>query len=75
MPSSMKAGSSVRNIMTPIGGTPAGYSPPNENDAGSYIKDYKHVFQFAFLVDEKGVIHLTVGTTSNLSKVTGTPMN
>jgi hypothetical protein len=33
------------------------------------------VLQFAFLVDETGVVHVTTGTTPNLSRVTGTPMN
>jgi Domain of unknown function (DUF4157) len=73
---SMKPGSPTRNIRTPIGGTPAGYDPSGtEKSANQYSDEYDTVLQFAFLVDETGVIHVTVGTTSNLSRVTGTPMS
>lgn len=74
MPDGMKAGDPVRNIKTDIGANPAGFSPPDPNGASSYLKDFTAVLQFAFLVDEKGIIHVTVGTISNLSKVTGTAL-
>ncbi len=71
----MQPGSPTRNIRTLIGGTPAGYDPSGkERSANQYMDEYNSVLQFAFLVDETGVIHVTVGTTSNLSRVTGTPL-
>lgn len=73
-PSGMKVGDPTRNIKTDIDGSPAGYSPPDIDDASSYANDFRPVLQFAFLVDENGVIHVTFGTTSNLSRVTGTPL-
>jgi hypothetical protein len=73
---SMKPGSPTRNIRTLVGGSPAGYDPSGtEKSANQYADEYYTVLQFAFLVDETGVIHVTVGTTTNLSRVTGTPMN
>jgi hypothetical protein len=73
---SMKAGSPTRNIRTLIGGTPAGYDPSGiEKSANQYGDEYDTVLQFAFLVDETGCIHVTTGTTGNLSRVTGTPMD
>lgn len=73
---SMQPGSPTRNIRTPIGGSPAGYDPSGtEKSANQYADEYSTILQFAFLVDETGVIHVTVGTTFNLSRVTGTPMN
>jgi hypothetical protein len=72
----MKPGSPTRNIRTPIGGTPSGFDPSGtEANANQFRDDNTEILQFAFLVDETGVIHVTVGTTSNLSRVTGTPMN
>jgi hypothetical protein len=72
---SMKPGSPIRNIMTPIGGTPGGFDPSGvEKDANQFRDSYLEILQFAFLVDETGVIHVTTGTTMNLSRVTGTPM-
>ena len=72
----LKLGSPTRNILTPIGGTPAGYDPSNtEKSATQYNDEYDDVLQFAFLVDKAGVIHVTVGTTKNLSRVTGTPLD
>lgn len=73
---SMNAGSPTRNIRTLIGGTPAGYDPSGkETSANQYTDEYAVVLQFAFLVNETGVIHVTTGTTSNLSRVTGTAMD
>jgi hypothetical protein len=68
-------GSPIRNILTPIGGTPAGYDPSGtEKSASQYGEMYDDILQFAFLVDEKGVIHVTLGSRPNLSRVTGTPV-
>ena len=72
----MKDGSPIRNIRTPIGGTPAGYDPSGtEKSADQWEDEYDEVLQFAFLVDQAGIVHVTVGTTVNLSRVTGTPLN
>jgi hypothetical protein len=73
-PEGMKVGDPTRNIITDIGGSPKSYKPPDIDNASSYTNEYKHVLQFAFLVDENGVIHVTVGSTYNLSRVTGTPL-
>jgi hypothetical protein len=71
----MNPGSPIRNILTPIGGTPAGYDPSGtEKSASQYADEYDYILQFAFLVDENGVVHVTIGTTPNLSRVTGTPI-
>jgi hypothetical protein len=71
----MKPGSPIRNILTPIGGTPAGYDPSGtEKSANQYSDEFDYILQFAFLVDAKGVVHVTIGTTFNLSRVTGTPL-
>ena len=69
-------GSATRNILTPIGGAPAGYDPSGTGkDANAFRDKYQEVLQFAFLVDETGVVHVTVGTVPNLSRVTGTPLD
>jgi hypothetical protein len=72
----MKPGSPTRNIRTPIGGSPAGYDPSGQElSANQYDDEYDTILQFAFLVDETGVIHVTVSSFRQLSRVTGTPMN
>jgi hypothetical protein len=71
-PTGMMPGSSTRNILTPIVGSPRGYKG-SESSADQYLNQYCHVLQFAFLVDEKGVVHVTVGSTKHLSRVTGRP--
>jgi hypothetical protein len=72
----LKDGSPVRNIRTLIGGAPAGYDPSGtEKSAAQWEDEYDEVLQFAFLVDQAGVVHVTVGTTINLSRVTGTPLD
>ena len=71
-PAGMMPGSSARNIFTPIVGSPRGYNG-SESSADQYLDQYCHVLQFAFLVNEKGVVHVTVGSTKNLSRVTGSP--
>jgi hypothetical protein len=72
----LKDGSPIRNIRTLIGGTPAGYDPSGtEKSAAQWEDEYDEVLQFAFLADQAGVVHVTVGTTINLSRVTGTPLD
>ncbi len=70
----MNPGSPTRNILTPLGGTPAGYDPSGVEKPTQYAADYEDILQFAFLVDERGVIHVTVGGRLNLSHVIGTPL-
>ena len=72
-PQDMSPGSPARNILTPIAGAPHGYSG-SESNAHQFLDKYHHVLQFAFLVDGKGAIHVTVGSVKELSKVTGNPM-
>ena len=72
-PHKLKAGSPQRNIITPMGGSPASYSPPDVDNASSVYRDYTQLFQFAFLVDENGVIHVRPGSHAELSTVTGKP--
>ncbi len=75
-PPSMDSGSPIRNIMTPIGGSPAGYDPSGAGkDANQYTDNNIPILQFAFLVDETGVIHVTTGSFRELSRVTGSPIN
>jgi hypothetical protein len=76
-PADMKYGSPDRNFITPLGGSPKPYSPPNPDSAGSWTKDYPtDILQFNFLVDEKGVIHVRPGfaeSSQELSTITGKP--
>jgi hypothetical protein len=75
-PSEMKYGSPERNFITPLGGSPRGYSPPNPDSAGSWADEYTDIFQFNFLIDEKGVIHVRPGfaaSSRELSTITGKP--
>ncbi len=76
-PASMKYGSPDRNFITPLGGSPKPYSPPDPDSAGSWTKDYPtDILQFNFLVDEKGVIHVRPGfaeSSRELSTITGKP--
>jgi hypothetical protein len=55
-----------------LDGTPEDYAPPGGNSG--YLKENHHILQFAFLVDDEGRVHVTVGTTKQLSKVSGSPL-
>jgi Domain of unknown function (DUF4157) len=75
-PGEMKFGSPERNFITPLGGSPKGYSPPNPDSAGSWGQEFTDIFQFNFLIDEHGVIHVRPGFASSsreLSTITGKP--
>ncbi len=75
-PSDMKFGSPERNFITALGGSPKPYSPPNPDSAGSWANEFTDIFQFNFLVDEKGIIHVRPGfasSTRELSTITGKP--
>jgi len=70
----MKAGDPRRNWKTPLDtNVPESFSPPDPDDAGSYERDYDPVFQFAFLVDRQGQIHVRPGSIPELRTVTGEP--
>jgi hypothetical protein len=74
MPSGMGVGDPRRNWKTPLStNQPSPYSPPDPRSASSYSQNYYHVFQFAFLVDHRGRIHVRPGSTRELSTVTGRP--
>jgi hypothetical protein len=73
-PAGMKAGDPQRNWKTPLSSqTPEPFSPPDPDNASSYMDVYDHVIQFSFLIDGAGVIHARTGSTRELSAVTGTP--
>jgi hypothetical protein len=72
-PDGMKHGDPRRNIMTPMGGEPVGYSPPDPDDASSWMRNYCDLIQIAFLIDRQGKVHVTTGSTKDLSKVAGSP--
>lgn len=69
-PSGMLPGDPLRNIQTRLGEGPRPYAPPDINSAGSWLDQYKYILSFYFLIDERGVIHVTAGLESNLVKVT-----
>ena len=65
-----------RHYVTPLDtNTPQQYTPPSPK---SYEAEYTHVAKFAFLVDDKGAVHVrpfdtsTLFTTLELSTITGT---
>lgn len=73
---SLKPGDPRRNYMTPLDtNTPASFSPPDPENASSWSDNYWELFQFSFLVDEKGEVHVRSGSTKELSSVTGTPLS
>ncbi len=76
---SIPGGDPRRNTITPLGtNTPSPYTAPDINDASSYMTGssapYTHIFQFSFLIDRDGVIHVRPELGRELSDVTGTPM-
>ena len=71
----IQAGSPRRNFRTPLfTNVPEPYSAPDPDNASSYQRDYTHIYQFSFLVDRMGVIHVRPDFRQELSDVTGTPM-
>jgi len=71
LPEGMKPGSPVRCILTPIGEEPRGYDPSGTENGFKFFDYYRQVVVFTFLVDQNGVIHVTLGLTRDLSKATG----
>ncbi|MGE0615429.1 MAG: hypothetical protein AB7P04_07295 [Bacteriovoracia bacterium] len=69
---SMAPGDPRRNLRTAMGDAkPTHYSPPDRGSASSWMNEYSNIFQFAFLVDQRGVAHMTWSSTLQLSRVTG----
>jgi hypothetical protein len=74
--SQIRRGAPRRNCLTRVStNVPAPYTAPDLDDASSYQRDYTHIFQFAFLVDRTGVIHVRPNFVEELSDVVGRPLN
>lgn len=72
----IEAGDPRRNYKTPLDtNAPAPYTPPDRTNASSYARDYYSYLQFAFLIDNTGAVHVRPSTTTQLSSVTGKPIN
>jgi hypothetical protein len=70
----MKVGDPRRNIMVPLDtNKPVHFTPPDENNASTWMRNYTEILQFSFLVDAGGKVHVRTGSTSQLSTVTGKP--
>lgn len=75
-PPGMRNGDPRRNILFVLDAMlPVGYSPPDIDDASSYVRDYDSPLQFMFLIDRKGQLHATVGFKRDLSRILGYPAN
>lgn len=77
-PADIKAGDPRRNYWTPNDtNQPESFSPPDPNFAPSYSigpnAPFIHVFEFGFLVDRNGEVHIRPGSLRELSTVTGKP--
>jgi hypothetical protein len=77
-PSEMLEGDSRRNWkMSLAGGSAEMFTPPDVTNASSYTQDFKRVFQFCFLIDCSGFVHVrpftppTARTLLELSTITG----
>jgi len=74
--SQIRRGAPRRNCLTRVStNVPAPYTAPDLDDASTYQRDYTHIFQFAFLVDRTGVIHVRPNFVEELSDVAGRPLN
>jgi hypothetical protein len=72
----LKMGDPRRNFLTPLDtNKPAPFSAPDPDNASSWMDKFWSLFQFSFLVDEKGEVHVRTGSTKQLSSVTGTPLS
>jgi hypothetical protein len=70
-PRGMSTDDPRRNIITPREGEPRGLT---EQEASRFLEDWCVLTQIAFLIDEEGKVHVTTGTTFDLSKVIGSPV-
>jgi hypothetical protein len=69
------SGDPMRNYLTPLDtNQPRRYLPRDPHDATSYTQEFVQILQFAFLVDEHGVVHVRPGSAPQLSDVTGEVM-
>jgi hypothetical protein len=76
----MRSGDPRRNYWTPNDtNTPEGFTTPDPDFAPSYSIGPKapfiHVFEFGFLVDRNGEVHIRPGSLRELSTVTGKPLD
>jgi hypothetical protein len=72
----LKMGDPRRNYLTPLDtNKPSPFSAPDPDNASSWSDKYWSIFQFSFLVDNKGEVHVRTGTIKQLSSVTGTPLS
>ena len=77
-PADIKAGDPRRNYWTPNAtNKPEPFAPPDPDFAPSYSigpnAPFIHVFEFSFLVDRNGEVHIVPGSLRELSTVTGKP--
>lgn len=73
-PSDIKSGDPRRNYVTPLDtNKPQSFSPPDPDRASSYSKQYVHVFEFGFLIDRNGAVHIRPGSIREFSTFTGKP--
>ncbi|HET7113824.1 MAG TPA: DUF4157 domain-containing protein [Pyrinomonadaceae bacterium] len=79
-PADIKAGDPRRNYWTPLDtNKPEPFAPPDPDFAPSYSIGPKapfiHVFEFGFLIDRNGEVHVRPGSLRELSTVTGKPLD
>ena len=73
-PPEIKSGDPRRNYVTPLDtNKPQPFSPPDPDRASSYSKEYAHVFEFGFLIDRNGEVHIRPGSIREFSTFTGKP--
>lgn len=73
-PPEIKSGDPRRNYVTPLDtNKPQPFSPPDPDHASSYSKEYAHVFEFGFLIDRNGEVHIRPGSIREFSTFTGKP--
>ncbi len=53
---------------------PTGFTPPVPGNSSTWMNLYSNIAQLAFLIDRHGGVHVTVGSTRQLSAVTGFPL-
>jgi hypothetical protein len=68
-PDDMPSKSPRRNFRTRLGGKTEPYTQPPE----FWMGDYFPIYQFSFLVDQNGVVHVRPSSFRELSTVTGKP--
>jgi uncharacterized protein DUF4157 len=79
-PADIKAGDPRRNWWTPNEtNKPESFAPPNPDFAPSYSigpdAPFIHIFEFGFLIDRNGEVHIRPGSLRELSTVTGKPLD